>query len=119
MNSIQNRFLLFLFGCVVVRLLFVLIAKCIDPYYLPYLGIIALLPAIGFIVIYLGDFRKTGPEVFGDKIWWNDLRPIHASLYILFALLALKKHKYSWVPLLLDVMIGLFAFICHHMNKDD
>ena len=35
--------------------------------------------------IELGDYRKTGKEVFGSKIWWNDLRPVHASLYILFA----------------------------------
>ena len=23
-------------------------------------------------------------KVFGGKIWWNDLRPIHALLYFLF-----------------------------------
>ena len=59
---------------------------------------------------------KTGGEVFGSKIWWNDLRPIHASLYILFALLALKKNKYSWVPLLVDVTFGLLVFINHHQK---
>ena len=114
MKSIKNRFILFLGGCITVRVAFVILAKYINPDYLPYLGIVALIPAIGFISIYLGDFRKTGREVFGDKIWWNDLRPVHASLYILFALLALKKNKYSWAPLLLDVIIGLIAFINHH-----
>ena len=114
MNSIKQRIILFLGGCITVRLAFVVVAKYVNPNYLPYLGILALIPAIGFISIYLGDYRKTGREVFGNKIWWNDLRPIHASLYILFALLALKKNKYSWVPLLVDVTFGLLVFINHH-----
>ena len=111
MNSYYQRILLFLFGCITVRLLLVFIAKYTDTQYLPYLGIIALLPALGFITIYLFDLRKTGTEVFGDKIWWNDLRPVHACLYLLFALLAFKKNPLSWIVLLSDVLIGLVAFI--------
>ena len=114
MDNIKKRIILFLGVCIVTRLAFVFIAKYVKPDYLPYLGLLALLPAIGFISIYLGDHRKTGREVFGSKIWWNDLRPVHASLYILFSLLALKKNKYSWVPLLVDVIIGLIAFGFHH-----
>jgi len=114
MNQLQKRKIMFLFGCIVVRFLFVLISKYINPRYLPILGILALIPAAGFTVIYLFDLRKRGNETFGQKIWWNNLRPIHASLYILFALLALKENKYSWIPLLLDVIIGLGAFINHH-----
>jgi hypothetical protein len=36
---------------------------------------LAILPAIGFMYIYLTDSRKTGQEVFGQKIWWNHLQP--------------------------------------------
>ncbi len=114
MNQLQKRMIMFLFGCIIVRSLFVLIAKYINPTYLPILGVLALIPATGFIVIYLFNLRKRGNETFGQKIWWNNLRPVHASLYILFALLAFKKNKYSWIPLLLDVIIGLGAFINHH-----
>ena len=113
MNKIKLRFILF-FCCIGVRSLFVVIAKYINKKYLPYLGLLALLPASGFIIIYLGDYRKTGGEVFGDKIWWNNLRPVHACLYILFSLLAFKKKKYAWVPLFIDVMIGLFSFLFYH-----
>jgi hypothetical protein len=97
----------------------VLIAKNINKKYLPYLGLLALLPAMGFIVIYLGGYRKTGNEVFNGKIWWNNIRPIHASLYILFALLALKRKSYSWVPLLIDVLLGLFSFLVYHYKNDN
>lgn len=115
MNKIHLRFILFLCFCIIIRLSFVLTAKYIDKKYLPYLGLIALIPAIGFITIYLGDFRKTGGEVFGEKIWWNDLRPIHASLYILFSLLAFKKSEYAYIPLLTDVVLGLFFFLKFHL----
>ena len=116
MNSTQKRFVMFIFGCIIVRFSFVAIAKYINKKYLPYLGILALIQALGFIIIYIGNYRKTGPEVLGSKIWWNNLRPVHACLYILFALYAFKRSKYSWIPLFLDVVVGLFAFLFYHWN---
>ena len=119
MNQIQKRFLLFLIGCIGMRSLFVFIAKNTSVTYLPYLGYLALLPALGFAYIYLTGSRKTGQEVFGEKIWWNDLRPLHSLLYFLFAYNAIHGNKNSWVYLLIDVIIGLFSFlIFHYFNGD-
>jgi len=114
MNHLQQRFLLFLIGCIGTRTLFVIIAKYIDTKYLKYLGYVALLPAIGFIYIYLTGSRKTGAETFGEKIWWNNLRPVHSILYFLFAYNAIKGNKQSWIFLLVDVLIGLISFLIHH-----
>ena len=75
------------------------------------LGLIALLPALGFLTIYLGGYRKTGDETFGQKIWWNNLRPIHSLLYFTFAYLAINQHKLAYMPLLIDVTIGILAFL--------
>jgi len=119
MNNFQKRFLLFIFGCIFVRTLFVIIAKNISLKYLPYLGYLALLPSIGFFYIYFTGTRKTGAEVFGDKIWWNDLRPIHGLLYALFAYNAINKNIYSWVYLLIDVIIGLISFLIFHYYNGD
>ena len=119
MNDIQKRFLLFLIGCIGTRFLFVLIAKNAGPKYLPLLGYLALLPAIGFMYIFLTGSRKTGREVFGEKIWWNDLRPIHAILYFLFAYNAIIGNKQSWIYLLADVLIGLISFLIHHYVNGD
>jgi len=59
MNHLQQRFLMFLIGCIGIRSLFVIIAKYIDTMYLKYLGYAALLPAIGFIYIYIYNrFQK-------------------------------------------------------------
>jgi hypothetical protein len=116
MNNIQKRFLLFIFGCILIRSVLVIIAQKYTDY-LPIMGSVALIPAIGFLYIYFTDSRKTGNEVFGDKIWWNDLRPIHGTLYLLFAFFALNSNPNSWIILLFDVMIGLTSFIYFHYNE--
>lgn len=117
MNNIQKRFLLFLLGCIGTRSILVYVAKNIYIEYLPYLGYLALLPTIGFIYIFLTNSRQSGAEVFGDKIWWNMLRPLHALLYGLFAYNAIHKRPYSWKFLLVDVLIGLFSFLSFHYKN--
>ena len=114
MNNIQKRFLLFLFGCIGSRLIIVYIAKNIKLEYLPILGYISLLPAIGFSYLFLSGTRKTGVEVFGDRIWWNALRPIHALLYFLFAYYAINKVSTAWIFLFIDVLFGLISFLTYH-----
>ena len=111
-----KRAALFLGGCMGVRILFVILAKFSSPRLLLWYGILAFLPAIGFTSIYLSDSRKTGPEVFGDKIWWNDLRPVHASLYFLFGCWAIKQYPHAYVALLVDVIIGFGAWVCYHFG---
>ena len=117
MNTIQRRFVLFLFGCIFVRIIITILAKQIDPSYLPYMGFIALFPAFGFLFIFLTGSRKTGLEVGGDKIWWNCLRPLHSVLYFLFAYNAFFKNPNSWQFLALDVSIGLISFLLHHYKE--
>ena len=114
MNSIQLRFLLFLLFCITTRVLLVILAKYVDKYYLPYLGGIAVVIAVSFLVIYLGGYRRTGLETMGQTIWWNNLRPVHAILYLTFAVLAFRRDDYSWVPLAVDVVIGFTAFMVYH-----
>ena len=115
----QKRFLLFLIGCIGVRSILVLLAKNTSVYILKILGYLALLPAIGFIYIYLTGSRQTGAEVFGEKIWWNNLRPIHAVLYLLFAYNAINGVKSAYQYLLIDVILGLISFLVHHYKSGD
>jgi hypothetical protein len=118
MNTIQKRFLLFLFGCIGTRSLFVYLAKNANTVFLRYMGYLAILPAIGFFYLFLTGSRKTGPEVFGDKIWWNNLRPIHGIMYALFAYHAINGNDYAWVYLLIDVIIGLASFLIFHVYNN-
>ena len=119
MNNIQKRFLLFLIGCIGTRTLFVYLAKNANKTYLQYMGYVSLLPAIGFFYIFLTGSRKTGQEVFGDKIWWNNLRPVHGFMYLLFAYNAIKGNPFSWVYLLVDLNIGLVSFLIFHYYNND
>ena len=96
------------------RLFLVYIAKNINLQMLKYMGYLTLIPAFGFIYIYLTGARKTGAEVFGEKIWWNNLRPVHAMLYGLFAYNAINRNKGAWIYLLIDVVLGVFSFLMHH-----
>ena len=119
MNQLQERFLLFLVGCIGVRSLFVIIAKYSNKKYLKYLGYLAIMPAIGFMYIYLTGIRNTGLGAFGEKIWWNNLRPVHSILYFLFAYNAIIGNKQSWIYLLVDVLIGLISFLIYHYVNGD
>ena len=115
-NTIQKRFLLFLIGCIGTRTAMALFAKYASMTMLPILGYLALLPAIGFMLIYLTGIRKTGGEVFGERIWWNNLRPLHSLLYFIFAYMAINKNRNAWLVLMTDVAIGLVSFIGHHYS---
>ena len=114
-ENIRKRFLLFLIGCIGTRSYIAYLAKTADQRILDIMGYIAFIISFGFIYLYLTDTRKTGPEVFGDVIWWNDLRPVHGLLYFLFAFFVLVlKNENAWVFLAIDVTFGLISFLSHH-----
>lgn len=116
-EEIQKRFALFLVGCIGTRCVLTYAAKYASPSLLRSMGYIAMLPALGFFFLYFTGIRTTGPEVFGDKIWWNNLRPVHGFLYGLFAYHAIMGHRFAWTYLLIDVMVGLSSFLLFHLNN--
>lgn len=113
--TMRKRNIMFLFGCIGTRALLVLLAMYLPTKFLPWMGVAALFPAVGFFLIFLTGMRKTGAEVFGNKIWWNALRPVHGSLYFLFAYLAITKNPNAWAALLADVVFGLSAFLIQRL----
>ena len=116
---IQIRTILFIIGCIGSRLALTALSAFSPKWILSILGYFALMPVIGwFYIIFIGK-RDTGLEVFGDKIWWKMLRPIHLFLWGLFAYFAISGNTHSWVILLIDTLIGLVSFILFHwMNGD-
>lgn len=122
MNRQKTRILLFLVGCMGSRAFLVYLAyRCgqknatvLCQRTLIVMAIMAILVSLAFMTIFLTGSRKTGPEVFGDVIWWNDLRPVHALMYLTFAIAAIFVPTQAYIPLLLDVIIGLVAFTWYH-----
>ena len=115
---LTKRLLLFLVGCIGTRTILAYVAKS-SPNLLPYLGVFTLAVGVGLFYYYFTGKRTEGPETFGDKIWWNDLRPVHGSLYILFSILAFQRNPHAWVILSIDVIIALCAFLIFHYKKND
>lgn len=112
--------LLFFLGCIPVRLLLAYASYALlkNDSKLLYLLIVAtIVIGIGFWTIYLNGWRKTGGETFGKKIWWNSLRPVHGTMYLLFSLTALLGYKDAWIFLLFDVCLGVVAEIVHSFQN--
>jgi len=112
-----KRIVVFLFGCILARSALVVIAKNINKDYLKIMGYIAVLVGLSFWYLYLIGNAKADAQLewLGDKkIWWNDLRPIHGTLYLLFGFFAINQKDCSWKILLIDVIVGLLAWLIHH-----
>lgn len=113
-----KRILLFIFGCIAVRLSLVWAAANVRDEWLLYMGIAALAVAVGFIIIHQYGLRQTGPEVFGESIWWDNMRPIHALMYATFFILAVTgRRSPAWKVLLLDAILGFVAFAKFHLHN--
>lgn len=111
MNSATKSKILFIF-CIITRAFFAYFAKN-NLEYLPLMSKVAFLISTGFALIYIFGLRKTGGETFGELIWWNDLRPVHAILYLAFAVSSFFNKEYSWMFLAADVSLGTAAFVKH------
>lgn len=108
---------LFLFGCMGTRLLITWLAYTQKNLLGPAVALVAAMISFGFMYIYLTGSRKTGPETFGEQIWWNDLRPIHSVNYGIFAYMSYTKNPEAWKILLLDVIIGFTAWVLKKSNN--
>lgn len=74
--------------------------------------IIYLSSAIGLLYHYLNKKRKNG--AFDNIVWWDDLRPLHAVLFISTSILLYIKNPYSYILPFTDTIIGLIMYLLHH-----
>lgn len=118
MNDQQKKIYLFVFGCLGVRFLFMYLSKISKPKYLPIFGIIGLFIGLGLLYHFIFKTRPTGMESSskGNRIWWNNLRPIHGTLYLLFAYYAINKNKNSYIFLLIDLIIAIIAYTSYKLG---
>jgi hypothetical protein len=113
LTKMQKRMLIFFIGCIGARLLFVYLAFKLPLFWLKIMGMIAIIISMGFLMTFIFDLRNTG--IMGDKVWWNSLRPFHSVTYLIFGILAIKGiQNEAWKILLLDVSVGLGAFLIHY-----
>ena len=112
----MNKTLKFLIICLGVRLMLTLYAKNSNQKSKEKLLFITVPISLSFIILYLFDLRKEGNEAEG-LIWWNKVRPIHGTLYLLFSIYTFKKENFSWIFLLIDTILGLiFWYLRYYHN---
>jgi hypothetical protein len=114
MNTLHKRWAMFLGLCIPSRFLLSFILSKLSKTHLRILGFILLLPVIGWTYIYLTKSRMSGGETFGQPIWWDFMRPLHAGLYLTASLMAISQNNKAWIPIAADTIIGLLSFVHHH-----
>lgn len=114
MFSIQTRIFLFLLACIPARILLALLPLYIDASYLRYYGLLLLIPTIGFLYLYFTNARLNAPEG-GGLTWWAEYRLIHGLLYLSATIMAFQEKKLAWVPLTIDVILGLVLFLFRYL----
>ena len=110
----SNRISLFLIGCIGARILLTYIVKIHNTKYKNILAAILFIQALGLSIIYIKKYRKTGLEVFGNKIWWNFARPFHALMYYLTSYLVYVKNKNAYIVIGLDTLVGVILYLTHY-----
>ena len=108
-----ERIVLFLVACMSVRLLFAYVAKIINTTLLRYMGYVILILSLGMFYSY-ATMKLPGVGAFGGTNWWNNLRPLHGVLYLLFSYHAIQGHTYAWMYLAIDALIGFTIFVIHY-----
>lgn len=112
--SKQQRILYFLIGCIGVRTI-----PAISPLYtpknwLPVLGLLTLLIGTSLVYLYFTNGRMNAPEG-GGVTWWANYRLIHGLLYLCASIYLFQKQRLAWIPLTMDVLLGLIIFISRHV----
>jgi hypothetical protein len=110
----MNSVALFLFLCIPARLLIAWGAANVpDRYAMMYaLGLLAI--AIGFLYLFFTKGRQMAPEA-GGVTWWANYRLIIGLLYLAAAIYLFQgKQDLAWIPLVMDVALGLTIFVKKH-----
>lgn len=113
--SPTTRLLLFLCLCIPLRSIAAFIAyKYPESSIINILAILYIIMGLSMLYLFLTNQRQNAPEG-GGITWWNNLRPIHAILYLLFALAVFLGKSYSYIFLIGDVLLGLGAFTINRL----
>ena len=103
---------MFLFGCIPSRFYW-LIFSLNSQTHLKIAGLYCFYLYLDFYTFTLLEHEKLA-ETIGAPIWWNHLRPVHALLYLVSAIMALQENKRAYMPIVIDTLFGLVAFTCYH-----
>jgi hypothetical protein len=88
-------------------------AYFLKPKNVYYMSFPAAIICIGFLVSYI-KYKPGDLGIFDGNVWWNNLRFIHGIIYGVFAYLAYTHNKHAYIALLIDVIVGIIAFLLNY-----
>ncbi len=109
----DQRIFYFLIGCIPIRTLIAILPVYLPYEWLSYLGIILLAIGTSFLYLYFNHLRLYAPEG-GGITWWANFRLLHGALYLVAAHYLLNNQRFAWIPLTMDVILGLSLFLFKH-----
>ena len=107
MLSEKSRKLLFTGVCIPIRLLIPLLLTKIPMKYRKYIGLLFLIPVIGWIKL---TFYPRSHGAFGPIVWWRPFRIWHILLYLAFVGFNWLEYPNAYLFLILDAVLGLIFF---------
>ena len=92
--------------CIIVRLFLAALTYFLyNSIYRLIFVVFYFLASIGTMYLYFTKSRKNG--AFNQNIWWDFMRPIHAIMFFVIALLLYNKYKYTYIIVIVDTLIGI------------
>lgn len=104
---------LYLSACIPTRLALALLPLALTPTQRNFMMWPVLLIGIGFMTLYITNSRLSAFEA-GGTTWWANLRIVHAILYLIAAFMLYRGLKSAWIPLVIDVCVGLYISYLHY-----
>ena len=74
---------------------------------------------LSFWALFLFNLRQTAEESSAkdNKVWWSSWRPVHGTLYLLFAYSYYNEYTQAYLILFVDVAIGYFLWTDRQAGK--
>lgn len=106
----------YIFGCLLSRLGIAYLIKEGARKWLKYISAMYLVFGLGIGFLWLTKMRTSG--AFREKIWWDDLRPVHALTFLFVSYASFRGMRgWAWKMVVADVVISLVAFINKHQGE--
>jgi hypothetical protein len=107
MNKLTTLFWLV---CIPSRLVFAVVVKFIPVRYLPLLTVVVVPVALTFFVKFMTFDPTVSLGAFGQVVWWNRMRLLHAIVWGTVGAMSLTLSTYTYSGLLFDVLIGIWGW---------
>jgi hypothetical protein len=104
----MNRLtILFWLVCIPIRLVISATVKYIPLRYLPFITVVVFPVSLTWFIKFLTFTPTVSLGGFGQIVWWNRMRLLHAIVWGTVGVMALNRSSYTYSGLVFDVLMGI------------